>query len=300
MKPMKILKIAIALIMLAGIQTIKAQHTFNNEIGQFERIKVDANVNVVYKTLPDSTGYARFTAPAGSENLYLLTVKGNGTLRVQLGQEIRENTVPPTLFIYSDFLSSVESSSDLNVYIENPVPCAVFNANQIGNGTIIVENVKCNNLTASLTTGNGSVNISGSCLNANLRMVGTGTIYADRLKADNVNCKTMGTGSIGCWALDNLTVKGLGTTKIYYKGKPNIKKTGGGKLFDLQDSDDDDYEKSGVPVTSFDNPDVNYNELQEDAEQGQEEDEDKDSDDDDDEDIDPDDDEYQTVVTQDD
>lgn len=297
---MKILRLTFSLIFLLTASITWSQETYTQEIGQFERLKIDANVNIVYKNLPDSTGYARFTAPRGSEKLFLMTVKGNGTLRIQLGLTQWENKIPPTLYLYSDFLSSVESSSDLSVVIDNPAPCATFNANQTGNGSIIVENVKCNNLTAALTTGNGTVNLSGSCINANFRMVGTGTIYADRLKADNVNCKILGTGSIGCWALENLTVKGLGTTKIYYKGRPNIKKTGGGKLFDLEENAVEDYDKSSVPVTSFDSPVINENEVEEDAEKGMSQTDEEEDDEEEDDDVDPDDENYQTVVTADD
>ena len=64
-------------------------------------------------------------------------------------------------------------------------------------------------------------------------MVGTGTIQADELKADRVNCKIMGGGNIGCWATESLDVRGIGSTRIYYKGKPKIKKVGGGKVLPL-------------------------------------------------------------------
>ena len=43
----------------------------------------------------------------------------------------------------------------------------------------------------------------------------------------------MGGGTIGCWALDKLECRGIGSTRIYYKGEPEIKKVGGGKLFPL-------------------------------------------------------------------
>lgn len=298
---MRLLKFAFSFIWLLTSALTWAQQTYTQEIGQFQRLKIDANVNIVYKNLPDSTGMARYVAPPGCDKLFILTLKGNGTLRVQLGMTQWEDKIPPTLYLYSSFLNSVESSSDLTVIVENPAPCATFNANQTGNGSIIVEDIKCTNLSASLTTGNGTVNISGSCTNANFRMVGTGTIYADRLQAENVNCKILGTGSIGCWAIDNLTVKGLGTTKIYYKGHPNIKKTGGGKLFDLPESMVEDYDKSAVPVTSFDNPVVNENEVEEDAENDSPEDEENlDEEEEEDDDYDPDDENYQTVVTKDD
>ncbi|MDE6787366.1 MAG: DUF2807 domain-containing protein, partial [Muribaculaceae bacterium] len=60
------------------------------------------------------------------------------------------------------------------------------------------------------------------------------TIQADRLEAVNVNCKMLGNGSIGCWPVEKLKIMGIGNTKIYYKGSPEIEKKGGGKLFPLE------------------------------------------------------------------
>lgn len=205
-------------------------------IGQFEKIKVNSDVNVIYKNLPDSTGMARYEAPEGNEDIFDLTVK-NGTLKVQASETQWGNKELPVICLYSDYLSSVESASDFNVTIESLAPSFSFSASQIGNGTLDVEDLKCNDVSASIKTGSGSVNISGTCVNATLQMLGTGLISADRLKAENVKCNILGTGSIGCWALKTLNVKGIGTTKIYYKGDPQIKKTGGGKLFPLPEDE---------------------------------------------------------------
>lgn len=271
------------LLFFLAISCWSAGHTevYNLEVGQFEKIKINTNVSVVYRNLPDSAGFARYEAPAGNEDLFNITSKGKGTLRIQSNQTQWKGDDLPVLHIYSDYLNSVESSSDQTVIIENPTPCASFSVNQIGNGTIIVENIKSNYVRVALTTGNGTINISGKCVDASFRMLGTGLISADRLIAENVKCSILGTGSIGCWAVDNLNVKGIGSTKIYYKGHPNIKKTGGGKLFELPDNENDSYEKIGSPVTSFDEPEDDEDNEQEESFSEEEE-------------------EFQTVVTSDD
>ena len=75
---------------------------------------------------------------------------------------------------------------------------------------------------------------------------------------------------------------GLGSTKIYYKGKPNIKKTGGGKLFELpSEVDEDVYARLGTPVPTLNEPPAGF--------EDDEEEEDTLSDDEDNE--------YQTIVT---
>lgn len=219
--------------MMCGLVQAKV-YTLN--IGQFDKIKVNSNISVVYKNLPDSTGMASYEAPEGNEDIFELTVK-NGTLKIQGAKTQWGNEELPVVYLYSDFLTSVESYSDQNVSVESLAPSFSFSASQVGNGSLNIENVQCTDVSASIKTGNGSVNVSGTCVNATLQMLGTGLISADRLKAENVKCNILGTGSIGCWALKTLNVKGIGTTKIYYKGNPEIKKTGGGKLFQLPEDE---------------------------------------------------------------
>lgn len=41
----------------------------------------------------------------------------------------------------------------------------------------------------------------------------------------------VGSGAIGCWPTESISVKGLGSTKVYYRGDPVVKKGPGLKLF---------------------------------------------------------------------
>ncbi|MBD5358163.1 MAG: hypothetical protein HDR88_14410 [Bacteroides sp.] len=243
----------IAFNMHADVQNYKV------EVGQFDKIKIQDNVNVVYRCLPDSTGFVQYSGDKEFADAFIITPKSDGTLRIQVSTEDVGNPNLPTLYVYSDFLTSVENSSAFTVVIENPAPCAEFKATQIGNGNLAVENVKTNKIIASINTGNGTVNVSGTSQTAVLKMVGTGVISADRLKADDVECKILGSGTIGCYPEMNLSVKGLGSTKIYYKGDPRIKKAGGGKLFPLpveQVALDDDQEEVEVNVSDEVNIDI--------------------------------------------
>lgn len=224
---------------------------YSIEVGQFQKLKVNGNLNVVYKNIPDSTGYAFYEAPVGSSGLFDVETKKDGLLKVAPSDSEWGKDNLPVLYVYSDFLTSVESYSENSVEVSDLAACASFNVNLVGNGTITVDGLKCNNVTASISTGNGTIYLSGTCESASYRMIGTGLISADQLQALNVNCKILGTGSIGCWPIDNLKVVGLGSTKIYYKGTPNIKKTGGGKLFELPD----ETVRIGTEVRSLNAPD---------------------------------------------
>ena len=246
------------------------------EVGQFDKLKILDNVNVVYRCNPDSTGFVQYSGEKEFADAFIITPKSDGTLRIQVSTEDVGNPNLPTLYVYSDFLTSVENSSSFSVLVDNPNPCAEFKAVQIGNGSVSVENVKTNKLIATLNTGNGTVNVSGSTLTAVLKMVGTGIISADRLKADDVQCKILGSGSIGCSPQVSLSVKGIGATKIYYNGNPKIKKSGGGKLFPLPDDrpadtlifEEDSY--LGSPVSA---PDEENDDEEEETEEEEEEEE---------------------------
>lgn len=229
---MKRLKIILTTVFMT-ISLIGVAENYTVETGQFEKLKINGNLRLVYSNLPDSTGFARYEAPVGNSNIYSFSIKKDGTLKVEPSDEKWGDLDLPTVYVYSDFLSSVESYSELSVDIRSISPNSTFSVTQVGNGTITVENLRSKIVKASINTGNGSIYLSGQCETANLRMVGSGLISADRLSADDVKCRVIGTGSIGCWPIDNLTVTGLGSTKIYYKGRPNIKKTLGGKLYEL-------------------------------------------------------------------
>lgn len=229
---MKTILFTISILIAAIVPLSVGAETYTMKTGQFSKLKVVDNANVIYRCHPDSTGMIQFSGDKQFADAFIAGVK-NGTLKIQVSTEDVDHPDLPTLFVYSDFLEAAENSGNLSVTIENPAPCPSFEIKEIGNGSISAENVKANVVKASLTTGNGSVIVSGKCRQADIKMVGTGVISTDRLEAEIVKCSILGSGSIGCWPTEQLSVKGIGSTKIYYKGNPEVKKTGGGKIYEL-------------------------------------------------------------------
>lgn len=245
------------LILMAAVATMtfaaKGDDTTLNDyavkVGQFDRLNVLDNVNVVYRICPDSTGYVAYRAVDDFADAFIFTLKGN-TLKVQVTTEDVGKPGLPTVYVYSDFLTYVSNSSEFAVTVEECAPCQEFSVNQIGNGSITVEGIKANKVTAKISTGKGVVNLSGEAREAVYKMIGAGTIQTDRLKAGKVKCQIIGAGTIGCWPVESLFTSGIGSTKVYYKGNPTVKKKGGGKLFSIPEErpagvDADDY--SDIP-----------------------------------------------------
>lgn len=227
--------VAVALMMFVSAVALHAQsHHYELRVGDFNEVKILDNVNVIWKCNPDSTGFATFYSPSDYVDAFILSNNGKGTLKVQVSSEALSKGNIPTLCLYSDFLTYVGNYSVSSVKIINPPACALLKITQEGNGKIDAYGVKCTTLEAKLLTGKGTVTVSGECSLAKLSLTGTGEVRADELKAPEVKCSFRGTGSIFCWPEELLQTKGIGTTKIYYKGVPDeIIKKGGGSVLQL-------------------------------------------------------------------
>lgn len=228
---MKIRFLLILAILMGCLQISAKQFTL--PVGQFSKVSVDDNVNVVYVGADGSPSRVTYDGDQKYAKAFIITHKGN-KLRIQVETLYVDDPELPTLYIYSDFLENASLSSESTLTLKSVAPGSKLELSVMGNGTITAENMRAIKIGAAIKSGNGTISISGHCQQANFSMVGNGTIQADRLEAVNVTCKMLGNGSIGCWPVDKLKVLGIGNTKIYYKGTPDIDKKGGGKLFPLE------------------------------------------------------------------
>lgn len=225
--------ISVAALLMIAVITASARE-FTLPLGQFSKLSVDDNVNVVYTGADGSPSRITYEGDQKFAKAFIITPKGD-KLRIQVETEFVNDPELPTLYVYSDFLRQVSNSSEKTVTVKKMAPCPEFGASVIGNGSIVVEDVQATKVSAGIKSGNGSIVVAGHCQSANYLMLGSGTIQADRLEATEVECKIMGSGTIGCWAVNKLKTRGIGTTKIYYKGKPEVSKKGGGTLIPLEE-----------------------------------------------------------------
>ena len=218
-------------VLMSALQMSAKQFTL--PVGQFSKISVDDNVNVVYVGADGSPSRVTYEGDQKYAKAFIITHKGN-KLRIQVETLYVDDPELPTLYVYSDFLESASLASESTLTLKSVAPGSKLDLSVMGNGSIVAEKIRATKTGASIKSGNGTISISGHCQTATFNMVGNGTIQADRLEATSVNCKILGQGSIGCWPTEELKVMGIGNTKIYYKGMPKISKKGGGKLFPLE------------------------------------------------------------------
>ena len=209
-------------------------NTYRIKVGDFTHLKIVNNINVNYRCNPDSAGYAVFKTDDSFANAFIFSNNNKGVLKIETATEYAGKEDLPTVTVYSDYLNNIDSSSEKTVFIDTPTPCPIFKAKLIGNGKLIVNNLKTTTAEIQLSTGNGTIVANGNVDKAMIKTIGAGTIQADELKAKEVTCIILGTGSIGCHPIELLQTKGIGSTKIYYKGNPKIKKNGGGNIIQLK------------------------------------------------------------------
>ncbi len=204
--------------LMAGAQV--SRHEVN--VGNFSRLVLLDNINVNYRCNPDSAGYAVFTCDKETADHLMFTLSDKGRLSIQVDDEYERLGNLPTLTLYSSSLDEVENSSDSTLRVSGLQPMKIFKVRLIDNGKIIVRGVRASQLELQILSGKGKIIADGSCDNLLLRLVGTGEIQADQVKATDVSCRIMGTGTIGCNVEGgDLKVSGSGTGKVYYKGNPS-------------------------------------------------------------------------------
>lgn len=217
--------ISLIVCLMAAISASAQTKDYTLTPGDFNELKVTGNINVDYRQSADSAGYVCFTAPQSVASIVTASVK-KGRMRIEViapeGQMIPDNL--PTVTVYSSSLLKVENEGDSTVRVLSSVPVPTFSARLIGNGALIVRNVKATSVDCSLLTGHGRIVTYGSCTDARFNLAGTGIIQADGLKAVNATCFATGTGDIGVNA-ENIKVRGAGSGTIFYTGNPQITKS---------------------------------------------------------------------------
>lgn len=202
----------------AAAQTVP--HVMN--AGDFNELKLSSNINVEYRAMPDSAGMVVFEAPTDVAAGVVLRNNGKGELSIKLTKEVSARAELPTLCVYSSWLCKIRNEGDSTLRVLTNTHQPKINATLSDNGRIVLEEVDADLLELRIVTGRGTVVARGSCETLNARNLGSGVIQADELIAHKAECRVVGAGTIGCFvAGGELSVRGAGTGKVYYRGTPS-------------------------------------------------------------------------------
>ena len=222
---MKLLHTILLLAALAAALPLAAQtrQRYEINVGECTSLKVVDGLNVDHKVSADSAGKVVFSAPRSMASAIIVSNK-NGNLKLEIATEAVGTVNLPLITVYSSSLASVENSGDSTVRVLSVIEGPKFGAKVVGNGHLSVRDLRVTDARGTVQMGKGRLMLRGTCSYLHLKMLGTGTIEADELSAAQVSVSVNGTGAVGVWPGETLTVSGTGSTTIYYKGNPEIKK----------------------------------------------------------------------------
>lgn len=195
------------------------------DIGDFHELTVANNIPILYKNSVDSAGMALYTCTPDVASTIAFS-NDKAKLKIQYNQD-SEITNVPVITLYSSTLTKVTNWGDSTVVIEQLTPTSQFKAKVIGNGDITVIDLVTTKVDAAVQAGSGHIFISGKTQNAKLELASAGSIEAGNLEANQVTCSLVGTGSIDCYPTQKLSVRGLGSGKVFYRGDPKQVKNHG-------------------------------------------------------------------------
>jgi hypothetical protein len=222
MKHMKKVLISVLVALLTSM-AMTAQVTRKEiKVGNFSRLVVTDNVNVNYRCNADSAGIAVINGTQEEIKNLIFSLNDKGRLSIQVEDEFERKHHVPNITIYSSSLDEAENAGDSTLRITGLPPMKEFKVRNIDNGKVIAKGLRVSKLELQILSGKGKIIADGTCDDLAAKLIGTGEIQADNVKATAVTCRIMGTGNIGCNVNGGeLKVSGSGTGKIYYKGKPS-------------------------------------------------------------------------------
>lgn len=192
-------------------------------VGDFKVLRVINDINVDYVCNPDSAGMVIFYTTADKSTAFMFDNNSKGKLSIQLSTD--EALAPkglPTLRVYSKFLQEAQNDGDSLLRIVKVASAPKLKFKVVGNGKLSAPDLDATTVEAVLNTGCGTVEVSGKCTEAVLKVTGSGSVVAEKLNSGNAKCTIVGTGRITCNVEGGpLSIRGTGSGKVYYRGTPS-------------------------------------------------------------------------------
>ena len=238
MKRMKRVWISIIVLMMVTLMADAQVTRHEVKVGDFSRLTLIDDINVNYRCNADSAGLVVMSCTQEVANHLMFNLSNKGRLSIQVDDMYEQLPQLPTISVYSSTLDEAENGGDSTLRVMGLPPLKAFKVRNTDNGKVIVRGIRASQLELQILSGKGKIIADGSCDNLSLRLIGTGEIQADQVVATEVNCRIMGTGSMGCHVNGGeLKVSGSGTGKVYYKGTPSkvtVRKLGTIKAIPMQ------------------------------------------------------------------
>lgn len=228
MKTFRTLLFAVITIFIASTAT-KAEQVVvkkynyvysDTTIADFNKVSILNGINVVYTQSESQAGKVRIYAPEGKD-VVSITSK-DGLLSIRYGRGYKRDFGVIMVYVYSKELNQVNCLVGANFTTEGVVSGDKLKLKVLNKSQIRCKNIIYNEVVAKRGLGNGDILLAGKANSATYSIIGRGEIDADELVADDVTCKILGKGDIGCHVDKNISVRSWGKGAAYCKGELKI------------------------------------------------------------------------------
>ena len=122
------------------------------KLGDFTRLVVTDDLNVIYRCNPDSAGLAVFDCTQDKADRLIFGVNKNGRLNIQVYNDFQHSYNMPTITVYSSTLFEAENAGDSTLRISGLPALDAFKVRNIDNGKVIVNGIRASKLELQITT----------------------------------------------------------------------------------------------------------------------------------------------------
>ncbi len=216
---MRLLSLILAAVAVLAATAQEEIADFQLNVQDFRELTVVDGVNVDYRAVPDSAGWAVFSCPPELASQLMFS---NNREHLTIQTTASERAIPgmPRVTVYSTVLTKATNTGDSTLRLLTLTPVESIKIKEMGNGRVEAYGIESDHVEASVDTGCGSVFVQGTARKGKLRNVGTGTLDADGLALEQASIYIFGSGPVECNVSDKITVYGLGPGKVRPRAMP--------------------------------------------------------------------------------
>ncbi len=153
---------------------------------------------------------------------YIITELKGNTLVLKTKPNINIKGGSVTIYVSNPSINGATISGSGNFNFNSDINTAALNLRVSGSGSIYAPKLTAASLDAEIT-GSGDITIDGGTITTqDIRITGNGDYHARQMRSEQAKVKVSGSGEAKLWADNKLDVQISGSGDVWYYGSPSV------------------------------------------------------------------------------
>ncbi|WP_162817935.1 head GIN domain-containing protein [Niabella yanshanensis] len=153
---------------------------------------------------------------------YIITEVKGNTLVLKTKPNISIKGGSVTIYVSNPSMNGATISGSGNFSLKSDINTTSLDLRVSGSGNIYASKLTATNLEAEIT-GSGDITIEGGTINTqDIRITGNGDYHTQQMRSEQAKVKVSGSGEARLWADKKLDVQISGSGDVWYSGSPSI------------------------------------------------------------------------------